>query len=357
MKYTYLIGNGLDLNIGLKTSFVDFFKSYCKISVGDKKLLKLFKKEISKNVSLWSDFECQMGRFTLKVYPCGKLNVSDYSYCIENFRNSLIEYLLKEERKINSNFINKCSHISARAIEYPFQFMRKGSRNELENYISKYVSESIEYNFIVFNYTHTFEDFLTPFGYNVIGDRDDSPRHWTEEDNEDSVVFDKIGKVIHVHGELGNAILLGVNDYTQVFNTNLIKNKKFIYNYVKPISNKVLNEQQDKETRKIISESDLIFIYGMSLGESDKIWWKQIMKWLLNNIENDREHFLIVFWYDGSMSRNNPLDNIKCQKKIIERMLSFCPDIDLKKKEYVSNHIYTSLNSNIFKLDFDPFTK
>lgn len=357
MKYTYLIGNGLDLSIGLKTSFIDFFGSYCQVSDDNNELLKMFKKEISDNVLLWSDFEIQMGRFTKQIQPCGNLSLSDYSYCIEDFRKALVEYLLKEEEKIDSSFINKCDCVSGRAIEYPFQFLRKGGQKKLEKYVSSFLDETIEYNFVVFNYTHTFEKFLTPYGYNVVNSSDDEPRHWTDKDNEDSVVIDKIGKVIHVHGELGNAILLGVNDYNQIINTDLIENEEFKYSYVKPIANKMLGEQQDDETKEVISESDIIFIYGMSLGESDKIWWQQIMKWLLNDTENVREHFLVVFWYDTSMSRSNPYDNIKCQKKIVERMLSFYPKIDLNKKKYISDHICTSLNSDIFKLDFDPFSR
>lgn len=353
MKYTYLIGNGLDLNIGLKTSFIDFFKDYCQISNDDNNLLKMFKEEISNNVFLWSDFECQMGKFTEQIVPYGKWDYLDYSFCIEHFRNALAEYLLKEEEKIDSNFVNKCEYISGRAIECPFQFMRKGFRDKLEKYISVYVTETIEYNFIIFNYTHTFEKFLSSYGHNVVNSHDDEPRHWTE-DNEDSVVIDKIGKVIHVHGELGDAILLGVNDYNQVINTDLMENEDFKYNYVKPIVNKMLDEQQDKETKEVISESDIIFIYGMSLGESDKIWWQQIMRWL-SNIEDNREHFLVVFWHDNLLSRSSPLDNIRCQERIINRMLSFLPDIDSETREYVSNHIITSLNSDIFKLDFDPF--
>lgn len=355
MKYTYLIGNGLDLSIGLKTSFIDFFESYCQIGDDNNEILTRFKEEINENVLLWSDFECQMGRFTDQVKPNGNLSFSDYSYCIEDFRNALVLYLLNEEQKIDSNFVNKCDRVSGRAIEYPFRFMRKGSRDRLEKYVSVYVSETIEYNFIVFNYTHTFENFLSPYGYNVVNSHDDEPRHWTEQDNEDSVVIDKIGKVVHVHGELGEAILLGVNDNKQVSNTTLFNKGEFKYNYVKPIANKMLGEQQNQEAQKIISESDIIFIYGMSLGESDKIWWEQIMKWLLENAE--REHFLIIFWYDKFMSRNSPLDNIKCQNKIVDRMASFCQDIEPKTKEYISNHIFTSLNSDIFKLDFDPFTK
>lgn len=357
MKYTYLIGNGFDLNIGLKTSFGDFFKKYCQVTSNNNDLIKMFKKEINSNLSLWSDFETQMGIYTKQVVPFGEMSLIEYNFCMEDFRNELVSYLQNEEDRINAYiFRNKCDVVCHRAIEYPFQFMRTGLKKELERYILNFINESIEYNFLIFNYTHTFEEFLCPLGYLVIGDHDSTPRHWTDEDDEESMILDSIGHVIHVHGELGNAILLGVNDEEQIINLKLKDNKDFLYNYIKPTANYMLGDRQDEEAKKIISESDIIFVYGMSLGESDKIWWHQIVEWLSTK-EGHREHFLIVFWFDSSLNRNSSLDNIKCQEKIENRLLTFLQNKDSETKKYVKNHIYASLNSNIFKLDFDPFEK
>ena len=244
MKFPYLIGNGFDLNIGLKTSFIYFFNIYCNKRDHDNEAIEKFKAEICKNTFMWSDFESQMGKYAQEVEPLGTLSIQDYFKCIEDFRNEMVTYLLKEEGRINSFvFRNKCDTVCLRSIEYPFQYMRPGQRILLQNYLSKYDAESIEYNFIIFNYTHTFDEFLSPLGYNVIGDNNNGPRHWTD-DNEDSMVLDKIGEVIHVHGEFGNAILLGVNDEQQVDNPDLIKKDEFRWNYIKPIANEVLGEQQ-----------------------------------------------------------------------------------------------------------------
>lgn len=353
MKVTYLIGNGFDLNIGLKTSFLNFCNVYCNIRNHDKEAVKKFKTEICKTTSLWSDFESQMGKYAGKVEPLGTMSIQDYFDCIEDFRNEMVAYLLKEERRINSFvFKNKCDTVCHRAIEYPFQYMRPGPRIILQNYLSKYDAESIEYNFIIFCYTHIFDEFLSALGHNVVGDDDNGPRHWTANDN---MVLDKIGKVIHVHGELGNAILLGVNDEQQVNNPELKKNDEFQRNYIKPIANKLLGEQQDEISKRVIKESDIIFIYGMSIGQTDKIWWQTIMNWLSDE-DKSREHFLIVFSYDDTLRRNSPLDNIRNQKQIENKLLSFTSDSVRAKKESITNHIFCSLNSDIFKLDFDPFS-
>lgn len=355
MKFTYLIGNGFDLNIGLKTSFMNFFDVYCNKREQDNEAIEKFKKEICKNTFMWSDFETQMGKYAHEVEPLGALSVQDYFKCMEDFRNKLVTYLWQEEGRIDSFvFRNKCDTVCHRAIEYPFQYMRPSQRVSLQNYFSKYNAESIEYNFIIFNYTHTFEEFLSPLGYNVIGENDNGPQHWIDSD-EDSVVLDKIGKVIHVHGELGNAILLGVNDEQQVNNLDIIRDDEFWYNYIKPIANEAMGEQQAEISKQVIKESDIIFIYGMSIGQTDKIWWQTIMKWLGD--ENEfRKHFLVVFSYDPTLSRNSPLDNIWNQKQIENKLFSFAMDTIKTKKENISKRIFCSLNSDIFKLDFDPFS-
>ncbi|MBD5146274.1 MAG: hypothetical protein HDT21_10280 [Ruminococcus sp.] len=354
MKFTYLIGNGFDLNIGLKTSFTDFFNIYCNKSDYENAAIEKFKAEIRNNSFMWSDFEFQMGRYAHEVEPLGTLSIQDYFNCMENFRNEMITYLLKEEERINKfAFKNKCDTVCHRAIEYPFQYMRPGQRILLQDYLSKYNTESIEYNFIIFNYTHTFDEFLTPLGYNVAGD-DNDIGHWTD-DEEDSMIIDKIGEVIHVHGEFGNAILLGVNDEQQVNNPNLIKNDEFRWNYIKPIANEMLGEQHDEISKRVIEESDIIFIYGMSIGQTDKIWWQAIIKWLCDKTDS-REHFLVVFSHNTKLRRNNPLDNIKNQKEIENKLLSFAPDSIKIDKNNITKHILCSLNSDIFKLDFDPFS-
>lgn len=354
MKITYLIGNGFDLNIGLKTSFSDFFKEYCNSKDHDDEVIENFKAEICNNTFAWSDFEFQMGRYAHEVEPFGTLSIQDYCNCMEDFRNEIVTYLMKEEKRINKTvFINQCDTACVRAIEYPAQYMRPGHRNILEDYFSKYNAESREYNFIVFNYTHTFEEFLTPLGYNVVGDNDDGPRHWTAE-NDDSMVLDQLGELIHVHGEFGNAILLGVNDKQQIDNPTLIENNEFLWNYIKPAANEILGEGQDVISKRIIEESDIIYIYGMSIGETDKIWWQTIMKWLCAE-RDSREHYLVVFSYDPELSRNSPLDNIRNQKQIENKFLSFAPDSIRVNEDKIRKHILCSLNSDIFKLDFDPF--
>ncbi len=94
-------------------------------------------------------------------------------------------------------------------------------------------------------------------------------------------------------------IILGVNDETQ------IKNDKLRTDYgktllVKPFVNNRLETLVDEECRELINESDLICLFGLSLGETDATWWETIGE----HIKNTRA-ILIYFAFDDDKIRYN----------------------------------------------------
>ena len=62
----YLIGNGFDLNLGLKSSYNDFYGFY-KIQESDSYPVKNFKDNISNNIDKWSDLELALGEYTKEI--------------------------------------------------------------------------------------------------------------------------------------------------------------------------------------------------------------------------------------------------------------------------------------------------
>ena len=48
-KITWIIGNGFDFNIGLKTRYTDFYKVYTIVRPGDNAVIQRFKIEILKD--------------------------------------------------------------------------------------------------------------------------------------------------------------------------------------------------------------------------------------------------------------------------------------------------------------------
>ena len=80
MNITFLIGNGFDLNLGLKTSFSDFLKVYKEPQAGDSDVIKKFKSYFLKDENLWSDAEMAFGKITDDFYSA-KMTGKDFTDC------------------------------------------------------------------------------------------------------------------------------------------------------------------------------------------------------------------------------------------------------------------------------------
>ena len=61
-RITFLIGNGFDLNVGLKTTCDDFYQYYIQKNPND-----LLAQAIQDNHAFWSDLELGLGRYTGQV--------------------------------------------------------------------------------------------------------------------------------------------------------------------------------------------------------------------------------------------------------------------------------------------------
>lgn len=64
MKITYLIGNGFDISMGLKTSYSDFYHHIKKNKDEEQIKNNCLYRNIDANVDLWKDFETAMGLYT-----------------------------------------------------------------------------------------------------------------------------------------------------------------------------------------------------------------------------------------------------------------------------------------------------
>lgn len=95
LNILYVIGNGFDLNLGLKTSYKDFYDHYHSIE-SSKKDIDLLKKDLSDNYNNWADLELALGSYT------EKLESSDvFDEVFEDILQQLAEYLKKQESQFD----------------------------------------------------------------------------------------------------------------------------------------------------------------------------------------------------------------------------------------------------------------
>lgn len=74
MKITYIIGNGFDINLGLRTGYENFYNWYIgQSSKKDSDVVKKFKNEINNYIEKkgteinWSDLESGLGKYSSEV--------------------------------------------------------------------------------------------------------------------------------------------------------------------------------------------------------------------------------------------------------------------------------------------------
>ena len=61
MTVTFMIGNGFDINCGIKCSYRDVCAGYSKTE-SKSELIAEFKKNIDKDLDTWADFEMAMNK-------------------------------------------------------------------------------------------------------------------------------------------------------------------------------------------------------------------------------------------------------------------------------------------------------
>ena len=55
---------------------------------------------------------------------------------------------------------------------------------------------------------------------------------------------------------------------------------------IKPIMIETDIDENSGKLDVIINQSNIIYIFGMSLGDTDKIWWERIKEWLEKSSDN-----------------------------------------------------------------------
>lgn len=322
MNITFLIGNGFDINLGLKTSFSDFLKVYKEPRKDDTDVIKKFKTDFLKDEILWSNAELAFGKITEDFY-FNNMTDKDFSDCHIDFCERLGEYLEKQESKLKIEE-NKLHLDFSSAIMNPTIGLSKLAATTIEVLMSPYGAVNV-FNFVSFNYTRTIDRFVKRIQNTAMLN---GPLHVRSEG----------GILIHVHGYTDSEMMLGVSDESQIVNQELFENQYHKLQLIKPLWNNLNENGVDDATHKLLKGSDLIYIYGMSLGETDALWWKRIGDLLYNNVD------LIVIIYVHKSFQQNVIE----RDKIIFR--------ESKKDEFLRFVTYNaSVKANLKRRIFVTF--
>lgn len=337
MNITFLIGNGLDVGLGMKSRFKDFFPIYKEKSAKKPKKIRQLSEEIDADYETWADFETALGEYTMKFNAETKQDFLDQ---VKDFQNEFIEHLQIQEEGLDYNKQDLAGFMINALMEYyssenlpPESNKRVKSIHDLYNY------DEHTYNFVNFNYTYSLEKCLNTIPQKIVCKR--------KYGNGERV--DRIGEIVHVHGRRDLYPLIGVNDVSQIANEELAKDATFIRRIVKPTLNRSIHQENDENATTLINQSQIICVYGMSLGKTDKKWWDLLMKWLKGSDYRQ----LVIFDYDEKYTTSSPYAWMDKEDSILDKLNEYNADPKIKIDSLCSR-IHIAVHKNIFQIDLRP---
>jgi len=330
MNITFLIGNGFDLNLKLKTRYSDFYEYYIENDPND-----LLSKSIKSDYEMWSDLELGIGKF-LETIDEGQ--VEEFLDSKRTLERMLSEYLALESKRFvveNEDALNEEFRKNVLNFFSGFNAYEKEHYHEV---IAK-TNEIIKYSFITFNYTTVLDDIVVsaknkckPFGtHNSAG----------------IGYHDIVGVPHHIHGKLSEDLILGLDNVEQILNDKLKRNPKLSKYIIKAAVNTALGERKIEIAKEIIDKSRYVCLFGLSIGDTDGMWWKYIIEWLLR----DERNRLVLFVNEKAIVQLSGQEKLRFRDLKRELMLerSQCESSETRTK--IEDKIIVISNSNIFTLE------
>ena len=317
MEILSIIGNGLDIAHNMKTSYQDFFNYYLALSTEDSDIIAMKEDIKRKKFETWADLEIGMG-----VYSSQCANKEIFLKCLSDIKTNLKEYLRKESEKIS---LYKLSSVSG--FEYPGSFLEPEPRDRYDRFCSHWKAGN-NINIISLNYTHTMEYLLNYKG------------------NTTRISANATLSVIqHVHGTLDEMMVMGVNDSSQISNTEFNTDEDVVEEFIKPEYNDACMNNKNSICESLIQRAGMIVLYGTSLGKSDDKWWKLIGQ----RMPKDNYPLLVYLPYDEKKDqRARPNHLLRWTKQSIHEIREKF-DIQLDEK-ILAQRVCVAFNKRLFQI-------
>lgn len=333
MNVTFLVGNGFDINLGLHTGYQDFYPYFLSHASEN----NMIKKWISKDIELWSDLEERLGVELQNLLSDEK---DQFIQDKAEMDTLLSDYLEQEQDRFDCekqksevvkemvrSMINMADGLSLR------------DQQDLNLVFSQHSKEHHTYKFLLFNYTNTLDKIVDAVREkNAVFGTHASPSGDRQ---------NKMGSVLHIHGTTDDEMIVGVNDPGQINNLWLQNDEDFLDTIVKSRMNEGIGQGKTEKGYEIIKGSRVIYIFGMSLGNTDKCWWEEIIRWLVSD-ENNKLIFNTVD-YAKQLAKNLPAIRIRLNKQlkreVFEKGIGIYTDQDYEK---IKNQIMIVYNAKIF---------
>lgn len=313
MHITFLIGNGFDINLGLKTKYTDFYNEYIASvrDLDDTDCRKRFAMKIDGNYETWADFE--MG-FANNISG----SADDVRKILYDFNSKFSEYLKKQ--------VDLCCFNNSDILKLFSDFLLNW-RNHLEvkdksvidQIYNSITQESIQLDFVSFNYTNIVLKIKKQYGAansSKVLRTIDHNRGFSEH----------IGDILNIHGALGGNIIIGVDSLGQLADEELRQEASLANLCVKSKINEYIGYNNvEKRFVDMVKGSQIICAYGLSFGKTDLSRWNVIKEWVKQSNGNKFVAFKYGMNFDNYNRSYLPelLNAIDDEKNLILNSLGF----------------------------------
>lgn len=339
MNITYLVGNGLDLSFGLETAYKDFYNyqmNLYKPENGESNIIyDEIKKDENNNFENWSDFELALGGITFENTEIID-TVEKREQFLQDFykvTEDLIDYLQSVENKYFED-----AEFPSRAINFKETLsnlinipdLPEDSRNYLKKYFTKYTGDDT-IQILSFNYTSVLKHLY------------DKSEKRISINYRPSNCYVNIKPPIYAHGTLDKNLIIGINDYSQI---SSFFSKEQASDFIKEDNLKECRDDMYNRNCEIINSSDLICIFGMSIGETDKLLWQTVAK---HSLEQNIP--IIIYNYNPEIKKAVVPRLKKTFRKIENDFISKADIADDAEEKLRKNiHIVVGKNEGLFNV-------
>lgn len=325
MNVLYLIGNGFDLNLGMKTRYSDFYNYYSSVKSSSALIQKL-KSEIDSNIENWSDLELAIGEYTSKIS-----STEEFNEIFDDIEDRLADYLESIENNFDFNKID--GNKLYKYFVFPESSLPTIDKNKVLEFKGNWRNNQQDICVITLNYTFSMEKLIGYKGKPI--SLNDQIRHLSYP------VY--IQKIEHVHGFYNERMVMGVNDISQISNHDFHNNQDVIETLIKNDCNQAQKHAIDDWCKSQIKKAQLICVFGSSIGDTDNIWWELIGEQL------KRDCILILFERCEPIPPRRPQKGRIAERKKKEYFLNKTK-LNVKEIEQAINKIYIGINTDMFNI-------
>lgn len=313
MNVTYLIGNGFDIGLGLKTRYSDFLSKYVSRNYTSGPVKWLIEQIKNAPLETWANAEAAFGQlpFSESGFDINKT----IEEVVTDFQKELAYHLGSESRRLDITYELRGEvrdRFLGRLIRSMLLVHSESARQEI---LSELVLTGFNVNVINFNYTDSVAKMLGAVSF---------PYESATVKIENGIKARDVKVTLHpmcyVHGNLSErSSIFGVDESYQIADEAARRYCEKNGQLLKTEVDRLLDHGFESLAKQMINKSDWIVCFGLSFGKTDLRWWDCIYNALFQNKDS---RLLIHPYFNENKACDSGADQLSIATEVRDSFLA-----------------------------------